>query len=181
MKERRVKTSFPSFPETCPSDSHLPTPMDQTPCSAARDESLTNTQDVETESLRSRLIDQLVRETVKSNMSRKGQVSKLFILEFQRETLENSWTLPPEKPRIVDIALSLPLFSTGMEKKIPAKTTSSLPSTQLKELKIPKPCVFHEITRTPKADSLPRNLTSGYKSSGPGRYDPLEVAISDTR
>lgn len=63
---------IPLFPETCPSDSHLPTPKSQTRCSAASDEPLTNTQDVETESLRSRLVDKLVGETVKSNMARKG-------------------------------------------------------------------------------------------------------------
>lgn len=62
---------------------HLPA-KGQTPCPAAGDESLTDTQDVETEPLRSRLVDQLIRKTVKSNMAGEGQVSELFILELQR-------------------------------------------------------------------------------------------------
>lgn len=115
--KNRVKISFPFFPEKCHSDSHLPTPKGQTPCSAARDESLTNTQDVETESLRSRLVDQLVRETVKSNMARKGQVSKLFILEFQRGNIWESLKYASWVSHTGDMTLSLPLFWTSMEER----------------------------------------------------------------
>lgn len=113
--KKRTKLLFPSFPEKCHSDSHLPTAKGQTPCSAARDESLTNTEDVETESLRSRLVDQLVRETVKSNMARKGQVSKLFILEFQRGNIWEFLNYATWVSHVVDITISLPLFLTGME------------------------------------------------------------------
>lgn len=66
-----------------PSPRHLPA-EGQPSCPAAGEESLTNTQDVETEPLGSGLVDQLVRKTVKANMAGEGQVPELFVLELQR-------------------------------------------------------------------------------------------------
>ena len=180
MKKIKRENSIPLyFPEMRTSDSDLPA-KGQTPFSAACDESLTNTQDVETEPLRSRLVDQLVGKTVKSNMARKGQVSKLFILEFQRGNAWESMNFAPGYHTWW--TLLSPFLSSwdAWKKELPSLPTPSLASTQQKVLITPKPCSFHKIDYvTPKVDCLPRCLMPCYMYIGPRNIELLEVTISN--
>lgn len=184
-KKKEWKYHSTYFPETCPSDSHLPA-KGHTPCSAAGGEPLTDTQDVETEPLRSRLVDQLVGKTVKSNMARKGQVSKLFILEFQRRNVWESTSSVTWVPHITGPALSLPFSVTCTEKKASLSTHTCLGFYTRKVLIIPKPHSFHKIDYLiPKVDCPPRCLMPCYTYSAreywASRGDYLRYVLRDIK
>lgn len=174
-EKKKWKCHSAYFPEMSLSHRHLPV-EGQTPCPAAGDESLTNTQDVETEPLRSRLVNQLVRKTVKSNMAREGQVSELFILELQRGNVWESMNCATWGPHVWTTPSPFLSSWRAWEKELASLPTPSLASTQLKGLTI-QSHVLSTKSHPLSSEWSPAHLTPGYTCTDPGKIELLEVTI----